>query len=220
MKRIFSLLLAVFMMVSLFALPAAADTNRSNGIIHNDHSSSHEDDLPAEKAESNDAGLYLTPTYTPSSYYRSSKYYSQLCNVTLTGNQRTDIVNVAASQIGYHEGNNDAGMSGTTSGTNNYTEYNYWYWDGAHNGGSPYAWCAVFITWCARQAKIGRNVIEGSSFAYPYSDDGFNVTFKSRGSYTPVAGDLIFFCWDGNISSWDNSGIVRSVSGIYVTTIE
>ena len=41
---------------------------------------------------------------------------------TNTGNQRIDIVEVAKTQIGYHEGS----LEGTTSGSNNYTKYNVW----------------------------------------------------------------------------------------------
>ena len=43
-------------------------------------------------------------SYTGSSSYRSGKYYTRLMNLTKTGNQRVDIVNVAESQIGYQEG--------------------------------------------------------------------------------------------------------------------
>ena len=43
-------------------------------------------------------------SYSGSSSYASGKYYRALTNVQLTGNQRTDIVNIAKSQIGYQEG--------------------------------------------------------------------------------------------------------------------
>ena len=41
---------------------------------------------------------------------------------TNTGNQRADIVAVAKTQIGYHEGS----LEGTTNSSNNYTKYNVW----------------------------------------------------------------------------------------------
>ena len=40
-------------------------------------------------------------SYSGSSSYKSGKYYTALKNVKKTGNQRTDIVNVAKSQVGY-----------------------------------------------------------------------------------------------------------------------
>lgn len=65
--------------------------------------------------------------YTGSASYRSGKYYTALTQVTLTGNQRTDIVNVAKSQIGYQEGSGSSQLSGTVRGNANYTEYGRWY---------------------------------------------------------------------------------------------
>ena len=62
-------------------------------------------------------------TYNGSSSYKSGKYYTQLTGVQLTGNQRTDIVNVAKSQIGYQEGGSSSQLSGTVRGNGNYTEY-------------------------------------------------------------------------------------------------
>ena len=66
-------------------------------------------------------------SYGGSASYKSGPYYSKLCAVNLTGNQRTDIVNVAKSQIGYQEGNNSSQLSGTVKGSANYTEYGNWY---------------------------------------------------------------------------------------------
>ena len=37
-----------------------------------------------------------------------------------TGNQRADIVAIAQTQVGYHEGS----LEGTTNGSDNYTKYN------------------------------------------------------------------------------------------------
>ncbi|MBR3460520.1 MAG: CHAP domain-containing protein [Clostridia bacterium] len=158
-------------------------------------------------------GSNVIMTYTPSSYYKNSIYYSRLVNVKLTRNQRTDIVNVAASQLGYHEGNNNAGMSGTTSGTNNYTEYNYWYYNGSHNGGSAYPWCAVFVSWCARQAGIPTSIIKNSAVA-SCEKSYFNLTYYDGKTYTPKTGDLFFY------KDWQHVGIVKSVSGSTFVTIE
>lgn len=66
-------------------------------------------------------------SYSGSSSYKSGKYYTALTKVTLTGNQRTDIVNVAKSQIGYQEGSSSSQLSGEVRGNSNYTEYRRWY---------------------------------------------------------------------------------------------
>ena len=62
-------------------------------------------------------------SYSGSSSYKSGKYYTNLTKVTLTGDQRTDIVNIANSQIGYQEGASSSELSGTVKGSGNYTEY-------------------------------------------------------------------------------------------------
>lgn len=158
----------------------------------------------------------VTSVYTCSSAYANSIYYQRLSGVNLTGNQRTDIINVAKSQIGYREGSCDDDLSGWNDGThayNNYCEYNYWYYGGAHNGGSAYPWCATFVSWCARQANIPTMILRNSSAA-GHSSAYFNIPYYSGSSYTPQPGDLFF------TSSWSHVGIVESVNGDSFTTIE
>lgn len=165
----------------------------------------------------------LTMSYEASPFYDTSKYKKSLQNVILTGDQRKDLVNVALSQVGYHEGNNHSQITGTnSSGNKNYTEYGYWfgYYAMGKNDGHFYAWCAMFISWCARQARIPTSVISNAAYAradgsskkggYSY----FHMDYKNRGSYTPQPGDLIFF---GN---WDHVGIVYKVVNGEVYTIE
>ena len=165
----------------------------------------------------------LTPSYTPSASYRSGKYYTQLCNVSLTGNQRTDLVNVARSQLGYHEGNNTSQLHGESSGSSNYTEYGYWYGTQVQGSSSGFyaSWCAYFISWCARQAGIPTSIISNATYACAGSDYGDfkNLDFYSRGSYTPKVGDLIFFDWPGDNTHWDHVEIVIGVSSSEVTTL-
>ena len=165
----------------------------------------------------------LTPSYTPSAYYRSGKYYTQLCNVSLTGNQRTDLVNVARSQLGYHEGDSIEDLNGTGSGSSNYTEYGYWYGTQVQGSSSGFykSWCAIFISWCARQAGIPTSIISNATYACAGSDYGDfkNLDFYSRGSYTPKVGDLIFFDWPGDPTHWDHVEIVIGVDSSNVTTL-
>lgn len=153
----------------------------------------------------------LTPSYTPSSSYRSSSYYTALTNVKLTGNYRTDLVNVALSQVGYRESNSSSNLSGTSQGSSNYTEYAKWY------GLPGQPWCAMLISWCARQTGIPTSIIKNSAVA---SIDSFGVTYHSRASgYTPVPGDLIVFGSSGS-NSGEHIGIVVKVANGKVYTIE
>ncbi len=176
----------------------------------------------------------LTLGYSVSSAYASSPYYTALCNVTLTGNQREDIINVALSQVGYREGDYAGDYSGADDGYyNNYTEYNYWFNNyvssGMPVGGSWAPWCATFVSWCARRAEIPTSVMQNSTVAGRGSN-GFNVMFYSGSStlasssdndshfmgynYVPKKGDLFF------TRSWSHVGLVISSDGTYVTTVE
>ncbi|MBQ3850103.1 MAG: CHAP domain-containing protein, partial [Clostridia bacterium] len=142
--------------------------------------------------------------------YKSNKYYTNLMNVLISENQRDTIVNVALSQLEYHEGSNNNDLSGCSTGLNNYTEYNYWFEKGSAG------WPATFVSWCARQAKIGTDIIKNASYSKP---DEFGIAFYERGSYTPMCGDFIFFDWKSPNypDPWDLVGIVESVNGNQVT---
>ena len=214
--RVFTaLLLALMVLVSVLPLQAAAEIGQSGTVTRAEAENTAEAALSVKPM--------LTPSYTPSASYRSGKYYTQLCNVSLTGNQRTDLVNVARSQLGYHEGDNTSQLHGESSGSSNYTEYGYWYGTQVqgHSGGSYYAWCAYFISWCARQAGIPTSIISNASYACAGSDNGDfkNLDYYARGSYTPKVGDLVFFCWEGNSSCWDHVEIVIGVDSSNVTTL-
>ena len=176
----------------------------------------------------------LTPTYEVSAAYKSTAFYTKLCAVKLTGNQRDDIINVALSQTGYYEGNYSGDTSGANDGSyNNYTEYNYWYHNhvnsGMPTGGSYAHWCATFVSWCAEQANIPTSILNRSTAA-GHSASYFNIYFYAGGStlasssdnnyhflgynYTPKKGDLFY------TRSWSHVGLVVSVEGSYVTTVE
>ena len=112
-----------------------------------------------------------------------------------TGNYRADIIGVARTQVGYRET------------YDNNTKYGKWY------GYNYYPWCAMFTSWCARQAEIPKSVIDNSSFAEP-GEDCFNVIRKDGSSYTPVPGDLFF------TRSYSHTGLVFHVAGDYFYAIE
>ncbi len=114
---------------------------------------------------------------------------------TNTGNQRNDIIGVAKTQLGYKEG------------YNNDTKYGTWY------GLPNQPWCAMFISWCARQAGIPTSVLKNSAVAAPDAKY-FNIPYYDGTSYTPKSGDLFF------TKSFSHVGLVYYVDGSYFYTIE
>ena len=56
----------------------------------------------------------------PSSSYQSGKYYNHYLQVPITGDNRTDLIAVALSQLGYQEGAANGYFSGMVSGGSNY----------------------------------------------------------------------------------------------------
>lgn len=116
-----------------------------------------------------------------------------------TGTGNSNIVNVAASQIG-----NVGGEP-------------YWSWYGFSG---RVEWCACFVSWCADQCGyIDAGVIP----KFALVSDGVHY-FQSKGqwqdgSYTPKPGDIIFFTWSGDGSA-DHVGFVENVTDGTVNTIE
>ena len=114
-------------------------------------------------------------------------------------------------------------------------EYNYWRWNGSSGNrftssfespkpsGANYdvsrydrAWCATFVSWCARQAGIPTSVLNNSTFASPLSGS-MNIPHVMKGNYTPISGDIIYF---GTSSVWKHVGIIESVNGSSLTYID
>ena len=88
-----------------------------------------------------------------------------------TGDQASDIVSIAETQVGYGEG------------CDGYTKYGDWY-------GLPYSdWCAMFVSWCANQAGVSTDVFP--SFALCSAGADWFISqgrFQYAGSYTPQIG--------------------------------
>ena len=112
-----------------------------------------------------------------------------------TGKHRKDIIGVAKTQIGYKEG------------SNNDTKYGDWY------GLPNQPWCAMFVSWCARQAGIPKSVLKNSAIAA--ADAGyFDIPYYDGNSYVPESGDLFF------TKKWSHVGLVYYIDGDYFYTIE
>ncbi|MGN0593208.1 MAG: dockerin type I domain-containing protein [Ruminococcus sp.] len=147
--------------------------------------------------------LGLLPSFVVSAAYENTHVN--------TGNYAYDIVQVAKTQVGYVEG------------ANNDTKYNRWF--GSLPGyGYNYAWCQTFVAWCAAQAGVPTSLIPRVSGTISAKD-----TFKKNGtyhagpyeggSYTPKAGDIIYF-YSSESESKHHVGIVSGCSDGTVYTIE
>lgn len=140
----------------------------------------------------------------------------------------SNVLDVARSQIGYHEKASNASLDDNyaNSGSGNWTKYardldSVGWFNGAKNG---YAWCAVFVAWCFYKAygkeKGGELLCQplGRNNCAAVCTYGANYFKQNNQFYTsPQPGDQIFF---GNASESYHTGIVESVSGNQVTTIE
>ena len=158
----------------------------------------------------------VSPTYTVSPSYRAGKYYQAVLNVELTGDQRLDLLNVARSQLGYCAGASANELGGDRATEREWTEYNLFYYGYSKEA----SWCAIFISWCARQARIPTGVIRTSGNA---SAGLFGCSWHPRRGYTPVPGDLIIFDWEGQYAGYDGGdhiGIVAGVTPTEIVTIE
>ncbi|MBD5136181.1 MAG: CHAP domain-containing protein [Lachnospiraceae bacterium] len=158
-------------------------------------------------------------SYNGSESYKSGKYYTALTKVKLTGNKRTDIVNIAKSQVGYKEGNNSSQLSGTVKGKNDYTEYGRWY-------GMQDMWCAMFVSWCANVAGVKNSVIpkhaKTTTGLQTFKNWGraYSRSDVAAGKYKPMAGDIIYFKTSRNNAITNHVGIVTKYSGSTIYTIE
>lgn len=155
--------------------------------------------------------------YSASSSYKNSVYYERLMNVKLTGDQVTDICNVAKSQVGYHEAS-FFDYSGTSTDSGNITEYGRWY-------GRQGYWCNIFASWCGYVAGIPSSIYPKLSSVGPsyYSTlPAVGADCFAFSSGRPLqAGDLIFCCTcSGGYGCIDHVGLVVDVDETTIYTVE
>ena len=87
--------------------------------------------------------------------------------------------------------------------------------------GNPtdWAWCAMFVTWCSKQAGF---IDSGIMPEYQHCSVGIsfyqgkNEFHLASSGYTPKPGDIAFYGDGGN----DHTGIVEKVDANYIYTIE
>lgn len=125
-----------------------------------------------------------------------------------TGAGANDIVGVAKTQVGYQE--NSVG-----------TKYGDWYNTVFVN--QP--WCAMFVSWCAGQAKIPNDVIKKFSscsveVAWFKSIGRWQNSRYYGGDYTPQKGDIVFYRDGGSSAVSTHVGIMVGLNGNYLNVIE
>ncbi len=139
-KRIFAICLAVTLAFSSLAITASADTFKW-------------DTVPED-------ATYTSNEYW-ADYYTWGKFYQNKNRIPLTGDGARDAVAVAASQIGYLEGDDEYGEMGTVGGYGNFTEY------GKYTNANEAAWCASFCSWVMYAAKA----TDQRSYVASWNDD-------------------------------------------------
>lgn len=116
-----------------------------------------------------------------------------------------EIINIAAGEIGYTE---------SPAGSNR-TKYGEAYgWNGV-------AWCVIFLWWCFREAGASELFYGGGKTASCGQLRAYAAThgqWVADGEYRP--GDLVIFDFPNTGAETDHIGIVESVSGSILTTIE
>ncbi len=184
--------------------------------------------LSAEALEPHGNGLSMRnwlindPDYTFSEAYKTSVWYENFSSLELGSNHRNNILRIAVSQLGYHEGNSPADFDGmNTAGTGNYIEYarllvpNY--------NDNAYDWCACFVNWCLNQARIDYASSEIGCWKWVDILKGMNQFEDSAaygGDYTPRPADMIFFNWDGANTYSGHIGYVLYTTSDKVYTVE
>ena len=112
----------------------------------------------------------------------------------VSGKQVEDIVLIAKSQRGYHEGSDANDLKGSSTGSGNYTEYGRFY---GYNG---VAWGGYFIYWLGRMVKCSQNL--------------FTLATKAYNSSDVRVGDIVI------MRNGENRGIVSRISGSTIWIIE
>ena len=162
------------------------------------------------------------PDYQFSEAYMTSVWYENFSSLELTENDRNNILRIAVSQLGYHEGDSPEDFDGrNTEGSENYIEYGRLLVPNWNN--NSYDWCACFVNWCLNQAGFDKASSELSCRNWVSELTSMNMYKKSKahgGNYTPQPADFIFFNWDGRSSPANHIGFVLYTTETHVYTIE
>ncbi len=202
LRKTLALLLAILLVASSAALVASALEPHGTGI-------------PMRNWLKND------PDYTFSESYMTSVWYQNFTALALGENQRNNILRIAVSQLGYHEGE-DGDYSGSNTGSSgNCVEYFRLLIPNWSNNSDE--WCACFVNWCLNQAHIDYASSEIGCWKWVAELKAMKMFENSQsygGKYTPHPADMIFFNWKGNNNGSSHIGYVLYTTEDRVYTIE
>lgn len=117
------------------------------------------------------------------------------------------VIDAAKSQIGYQEtGNND-------------TKYGAWY------GLNNQPWCAMFVSWCFKEANLSHLIAASTKKGFASCDAGLKW-FSKKSKIVPVGqaqpGDIAFFQFDNDpapdhvgivVKNWKRKNILLTIEG-------
>lgn len=117
-----------------------------------------------------------------------------------------ELLTIADKQIGIKE----------SPPNSNKVRYNTWYY-GREVSGKAYPWCMVFCQWVFDQAKVKVPIRTASCTQMLQAAKQKNC-FVNNQHLKP--GDLVLFDFDKSGNTSEHCGIVRTVNGSIITTIE
>ncbi len=202
LTKLLSLLLAVLLLVGAGAVTVSALEAHGTGIL-------------MRKWLTND------PNYQFSEGYKSSVWYKNFTDLELTPNTRNNILSIAISQLGYHEGE-DGDYTGTNTGSEgNCVEYFRLLIPNWSNNSDE--WCACFVNWCLNQAHVDYASSEIGCWKWVGELKTMRMFQDSKaygGTYTPKPADMIFFNWKEVNTGSGHIGYVFYTTDTRVFTIE
>lgn len=156
------------------------------------------DSTPAEKEILSQESLY----------YLNSPFYLKLVALEPSGDLRFDLIDIACSQEGYHEGNRVKDIIGLNSvGNDDFSEY------GRVLGSLGRAWCSEFASWCVRMTGLPTDRLNSSrgANAATFTEDttaGYYTwadTEYGNGDYEFLVGDILLWNWKLEECAYDES---------------
>ena len=162
------------------------------------------------------------PNYQFSDAYKTSVWYENFTSLELTENDRNNILRIAVSQLGYHEGDSAKDFDGMNkNGSSNYIEYARLLVP--HYNDNAYEWCACFVNWCLNQARYDKASSEIGCWKWVGELKSMKMWQDSaayKGTYTPKPADMIFFNWKNTNTGSGHIGYVLYTTDTHVFTIE
>ena len=108
------------------------------------------------------------------------------------------------------------------SGTPNEITYAF----GSEGGSYSYQWCSEFVWYVSSLSgvypnKVTKKADSNQIYIQYFKEKGqYQISAGHGGNYVPKMGDYIFFDWSGNPNGGDHIGLVKTVSGNTIYTIE